>query len=44
MTETNFWLFLTGRPRLMRRLTQSSGVFIASLGLALALALRPANG
>jgi threonine/homoserine/homoserine lactone efflux protein len=35
---------LTGRPRLMRRLTQGSGVFIAGLGLSLALARRPANG
>ena len=35
---------LIGRPRLMRRLTQGSGVFIAGLGLCLALARRPANG
>ncbi|MBH5400329.1 LysE family translocator [Bradyrhizobium sp. CNPSo 4010] len=35
---------LTGRPLLMRRLTQGSGVFIAGLGLSLALAQRPANG
>ncbi|WP_061029251.1 LysE family translocator [Bradyrhizobium sp. CCH5-F6] len=35
---------LIGRPHLMRRLTQSSGVFIAGLGLSLALARRPANG
>ncbi len=35
---------LTGRPHLMRRLTQGSGVFIAGLGLSLALARRPANG
>ncbi|TCU78403.1 LysE type translocator [Bradyrhizobium sp. R2.2-H] len=35
---------LIGRPQLMRRLTQGSGVFIASLGLSLALARRPANG
>jgi len=35
---------LIGRPHLMRRLTQGSGVFIASLGLSLALARRPANG
>jgi threonine/homoserine/homoserine lactone efflux protein len=32
---------LIGRPRLMRRLTQGSGVFIAGLGLSLALARRP---
>ena len=35
---------LIGRPLLMRRLTQGSGVFIAGLGLCLALARRPANG
>ena len=35
---------LIGRPLLMRRLTQGSGVFIASLGLSLALARRPVNG
>ncbi|MCG2645183.1 RhtB family transporter [Bradyrhizobium sp. CCBAU 11434] len=35
---------LIGRPRLMRRLTQGSGIFIAGLGLSLALARRPANG
>lgn len=35
---------LIGRPHLMRRLTQGSGVFIAGLGLSLALARRPANG
>ncbi len=35
---------LIGRPQLMRRLTQGSGVFIASLGLSLALARRPVNG
>jgi threonine/homoserine/homoserine lactone efflux protein len=35
---------LVGRPQLMRRLTQGSGVFIAGLGLSLALARRPANG
>lgn len=35
---------LTGRPHLMRRLTQGSGVFIAGLGLSLALARRPVNG
>lgn len=35
---------LVGRPHLMRRLTQGSGVFIAGLGLSLALARRPANG
>ncbi|MHC2621593.1 threonine/homoserine/homoserine lactone efflux protein [Bradyrhizobium huanghuaihaiense] len=35
---------LIGRPRLMRRLTQGSGVIIAGLGLSLALARRPANG
>jgi threonine/homoserine/homoserine lactone efflux protein len=32
---------LIGRPQLMRRLTQGSGVFIAGLGLTLALARRP---
>ena len=35
---------LIGRPHLMRRLTQGSGVFIAGLGLSPALARRPANG
>ncbi|MBC9883246.1 LysE family translocator [Bradyrhizobium sp. INPA01-394B] len=35
---------LIGRPHLVRRLTQGSGVFIAGLGLSLALARRPANG
>lgn len=35
---------LIARPHLMRRLTQGSGIFIASLGLSLALARRPANG
>lgn len=35
---------LIGRPQLMRRLTQGSGVFIAGLGLSLALARRPAQG
>lgn len=35
---------LIGRPQLMRRLTQGSGVFIAGLGLSLALARRPVNG
>ncbi|MGT2437577.1 LysE family translocator [Bradyrhizobium betae] len=35
---------LIGRPQLMRRLTQGSGIFIAGLGLSLALARRPANG
>lgn len=35
---------LIGRPHLMRRLTQGSGVFIAGLGLSLALARRPASG
>jgi threonine/homoserine/homoserine lactone efflux protein len=35
---------LIGRPRLMRRLGQGSGVFIAGLGLSLALARRPVNG
>ncbi|MCS3727786.1 LysE family translocator [Bradyrhizobium betae] len=35
---------LTGRPHLMRRLTQGSGIFIAGLGLSLALARRPSNG
>ena len=34
---------LIGRPRLMRRLTQGSGVFIAGLGLSLALARRPVH-
>ncbi|MBR0777492.1 LysE family translocator [Bradyrhizobium diazoefficiens] len=34
---------LIGRPNLMRRLTQASGVFIAGLGLSLALARRPAQ-
>jgi threonine/homoserine/homoserine lactone efflux protein len=32
---------LVGRPQLMRRLTQGSGVFIAGLGLSLALTRRP---
>lgn len=35
---------LVARPHLMRHLTQGSGVFIAGLGLSLALARRPANG
>jgi len=35
---------LVGRPQLMRRLTQGSGVFIAGLGLSLALARRPVQG
>ncbi|MBR0726408.1 LysE family translocator [Bradyrhizobium manausense] len=35
---------LIGRPLLMRRLTQGSGLFIAGLGLSLALARRPVNG
>jgi threonine/homoserine/homoserine lactone efflux protein len=35
---------LLGRPQLMRRLTQGSGLFIAGLGLSLALARRPAHG
>jgi threonine/homoserine/homoserine lactone efflux protein len=35
---------LIGRPQLMRRLAQGSGVFVAGLGLSLALARRPANG
>jgi threonine/homoserine/homoserine lactone efflux protein len=35
---------LNGRPHLMRRLTQGSGVFIAGVGLSLALARRPVNG
>ena len=35
---------LIGRPLLMRRLTQGSGVFIAGLGLSLALARRPVQG
>ena len=35
---------LTGRPQLVRRLSQGSGIFIASLGLSLALARRPMNG
>lgn len=35
---------LIERPQLKRRLTQGSGVFIAGLGLSLALARRPANG
>ena len=35
---------LIGRPQLMRRLTQGSGMFIAGLGLSLALARRPAQG
>lgn len=35
---------LVGRPHLTQRLTQGSGIFIAGLGLSLALARRPANG
>lgn len=35
---------LIGRPHLMRRLTQGSGIFIAGIGLSLALARRPASG
>lgn len=35
---------LIGRPHLMRRLTQGSGVFIAGLGLSLVVMRRPANG
>jgi threonine/homoserine/homoserine lactone efflux protein len=35
---------LIGRPQLMRRLTKGSGVFIAGLGLSLALARRPVQG
>ena len=35
---------LIGRPHLMRRLTQGSGVFIAGLGLSLALTRRPVQG
>ena len=35
---------LIGRPRLMQRLTQGSGVFIAGLGPSLALARRPVQG
>ena len=35
---------LIGRPQLMRRLSQGSGVFIAGLGVSLALARRPMNG
>ncbi|WGD50516.1 LysE family translocator [Bradyrhizobium sp. CB1650] len=34
---------LIGRPHLMRRLGQGSGVFIAGLGLSLALARRPVH-
>lgn len=55
MSDTNFWLFpvvmvsatrthMTGRQQLIQRLTRCSGIFIASLGLALALARRPVNG
>ncbi|GLR91775.1 LysE family translocator [Bradyrhizobium iriomotense] len=35
---------LISRPRLMQRLTQGSGVFIAGLGRSLALARRPVQG
>lgn len=35
---------LVGRPHLTQRLTQGSGIFIAGLGLSLALMRRPANG
>jgi threonine/homoserine/homoserine lactone efflux protein len=35
---------LIGRPHVIRRLTQGSGVFIAGLGLSLALVRRPVQG
>jgi threonine/homoserine/homoserine lactone efflux protein len=34
---------LAGRPRLLQRMRQGSGIFIAGLGLSLALARRPAS-
>ena len=34
---------LTRRPRLLQRMRQGSGIFIAGLGLSLALARRPAS-
>jgi len=38
-TRTRF----AGRPSLFRRLRQGSGLFIAGLGVSLALVRRPAN-